>query len=105
MLVILRSGMDRDSTTDTAEAPILELDYVVVAVTGAGKTIPFAPPLLVQNSPVKLALVISPMNTLETDQGCLDPLTCRHSSEGQKIFKNGYQYRYSEQRFIQVIQQ
>jgi ATP-dependent helicase YprA (DUF1998 family) len=76
---------------DTAEAPILELDYVVVAGTGAGKTIPFAPPLLVQGSPDKLDLVISPMNTLETDQGCLDPLTCRHTLLKDKRFlKNGY---------------
>jgi ATP-dependent helicase YprA (DUF1998 family) len=51
-----------------AEALILGLDYVVVAGIGAGKTIPFALPLLVQDSPDKLVLVISPLNTPEVDQ-------------------------------------
>jgi superfamily II DNA helicase RecQ len=53
---------------DAAEALILGLDCVVVAGTGARTTIPFALPLHVQDSPTKLVLVISPLNTLETDQ-------------------------------------
>jgi ATP-dependent helicase YprA (DUF1998 family) len=53
---------------DAAEALILGLDCVVVAGTGAGKTIPFVLPLFVQDSWDKLVLIISPLNTLETDQ-------------------------------------
>ena len=53
---------------DTAEALILGLDCVVVAGTGAGKTIPFVLPLLAQDSQDKLVLIISPLNALETDQ-------------------------------------
>ncbi len=53
---------------DAAEALILGLDCVVVAGTGAGKTIPFALPLLVQDSLDKLVLIISPLDALETDQ-------------------------------------
>jgi hypothetical protein len=62
----------------------------MVAGTGPGKTKSFALPLLVQDdSPQKLVLVISPMNTLEAIQvrwsiGCLDLQT--RFSEGQKIF-------------------
>jgi ATP-dependent helicase YprA (DUF1998 family) len=53
---------------DAAEALILGLDCVVVAGTGAGKTIPFVLPLFVQDSRDKLVLIISPLNALETDQ-------------------------------------
>jgi ATP-dependent helicase YprA (DUF1998 family) len=53
---------------DAAEALILGLDCVVVAGTGAGKTIPFVLPLFVQDSRDKLVLIISLLNALETDQ-------------------------------------
>jgi ATP-dependent helicase YprA (DUF1998 family) len=57
-----------DWQLDAAEALVLGLDCVVVAGTGAGKTIPFALPLFVQDSRDKLVLIISPLNALETDQ-------------------------------------
>ncbi len=57
-----------DWQLDAAEALVLGLDCVVVAGTGAGKTIPFVLPLFVHDSKDKLVLVISPLNALETDQ-------------------------------------
>jgi superfamily II DNA helicase RecQ len=72
-----------------AGALILGLYCVVGAGTGSGKTIPFALPLLVQDSPDKLVMVISPLNTLKTDQvrcplAVVDLQT--RSSEGQKNY-------------------
>ncbi len=57
-----------DWQLDTAEAIILGLNCVVVARTGAGKTIPFVLPLLVQDTPDKLVLIISLLNALEPNQ-------------------------------------
>ena len=57
-----------DWQLDAAEALLLDLDCVIVAGTGAGKTIPFALPLFVQESQNKLVLILSPLNALETDQ-------------------------------------
>jgi ATP-dependent helicase YprA (DUF1998 family) len=57
-----------DWQLDAAEALVLGLDCVVIAGTGAGKTIPFVLPLFVQDSRDKLVLIISPLNALETDQ-------------------------------------
>lgn len=57
-----------DWQLDAAEALILGLDCVVIAGTGAGKTIPFVLPLFAQDSRDKLVLIISPLNALESDQ-------------------------------------
>jgi ATP-dependent helicase YprA (DUF1998 family) len=57
-----------DWQLDAAEALILGLDCVVVAGTGAGKTIPFVLPLFVQDHWGKLVLIISPLNAPETGQ-------------------------------------
>lgn len=51
---------------DVAEALLLGLDCSVVAGTGAGKTLPFVLPLLVEDR--KIILIISPLNALEEDQ-------------------------------------
>ncbi|KAJ7092198.1 P-loop containing nucleoside triphosphate hydrolase protein [Mycena epipterygia] len=51
---------------DVGESFILKLDGVVVAGTGAGKTIPFMLPLLI--NPTKYILVISPLKVLQHDQ-------------------------------------
>ena len=50
-----------DWQLDAAEAIILGLDCIVVAGTGAGKTIPFVLPLFVQDHRDKLVLIISPL--------------------------------------------
>ena len=57
-----------DWQLDAAESLILGLDCVVVAGTGAGKTIPFMLPLLLHDSRNKVVLIISPLNALEMDQ-------------------------------------
>jgi superfamily II DNA helicase RecQ len=55
-----------DWQLDVAEALILGLDCVVIARTGAGKSMPFVMPLFV--IPDKLVIIISPLNALEEDQ-------------------------------------
>ncbi|KAJ6628448.1 P-loop containing nucleoside triphosphate hydrolase protein [Mycena sp. CBHHK59/15] len=51
---------------DVSEALVLGLDAVVIAGTGAGKTIPFMMPLLLD--PTKFVLVISPLKILQENQ-------------------------------------
>ncbi|KAJ7199390.1 P-loop containing nucleoside triphosphate hydrolase protein [Mycena pura] len=51
---------------DVSEAIVLGLDAVVIAGTGAGKTIPFMMPLLLDRT--KFVLVISPLKILQEDQ-------------------------------------
>jgi bloom syndrome protein len=51
---------------DVAEAFMLKLDGVIIAGTGAGKTIPFMLPLLI--NPTKYVLIISPLKVLQHDQ-------------------------------------
>ncbi|KAH9842000.1 P-loop containing nucleoside triphosphate hydrolase protein, partial [Rhodofomes roseus] len=53
---------------DVCEAILLGLDCIVIAGTGAGKTVPFAMPLLLDETKKKLVVVISPLNELERDQ-------------------------------------
>ncbi|KAK7043414.1 bloom syndrome, partial [Favolaschia claudopus] len=55
-----------DWQLDVAEALILGLDSVVIAGTGAGKTIPFMLPLLLHRD--KFVLIISPLKVLQADQ-------------------------------------
>ncbi|KAJ7714046.1 hypothetical protein DFH07DRAFT_763152 [Mycena maculata] len=51
---------------DVSEALVLGLDAMVIAGTGAGKTIPFMMSLLL--CPKKFVLVISPLKILQADQ-------------------------------------
>ncbi|KAJ6448997.1 hypothetical protein C8R45DRAFT_800901, partial [Mycena sanguinolenta] len=51
---------------DTSGALILGLDAVVIAGTGAGKTIPFMMPLLLHRD--KFVLIVSPLKVLQADQ-------------------------------------
>jgi hypothetical protein len=60
-----------DWQTDVCEALILGLDCVVIAGTGAGKTMPFCMPLLADQMKRKMVIVISPLNALEHDQVCI----------------------------------
>ena len=53
---------------DTTEALLLGLDCVVIAGTGAGKTMPFAMPLLIEGTNSKMILIISPLNALQLEQ-------------------------------------
>ncbi|KAI0692066.1 P-loop containing nucleoside triphosphate hydrolase protein, partial [Cerioporus squamosus] len=53
---------------DVAEALWLGLDTAVIAGTGAGKTMPFVMPLLVDKTKKKKVIIISPLNELELDQ-------------------------------------
>ncbi|KAJ7604309.1 hypothetical protein DFH06DRAFT_926014, partial [Mycena polygramma] len=52
---------------NVSEAMVLGLDAVVIPGTGAGKTMPFMMPLLLD--PSKFVLVISPLKILQEDQG------------------------------------
>jgi ATP-dependent helicase YprA (DUF1998 family) len=66
---------------DITEALLLGLDCVVIAGTGAGKTMPFGMPLLMDDAKKKMVIVISPLNELELEQVCpfevlLDLLIC-----------------------------
>ena len=56
----------RDWQLDVAEALILSLDAVVIAPTGAGKTLPFFMPVLLY--PTKIIIIISPLIALQNDQ-------------------------------------
>lgn len=51
---------------DVTEAILLGLDSVVIAGTGAGKTIPFMLPLLLRED--KMILILSPLKVLQRDQ-------------------------------------
>lgn len=53
---------------DVTEALLLGLDTVVIAGTGAGKTMPFMMPLLLH--PEKLVIILSPLKVLQRDQVC-----------------------------------
>ncbi|KAI0283766.1 P-loop containing nucleoside triphosphate hydrolase protein [Russula brevipes] len=53
---------------DVAEAIMLGLDCIVIAGTGAGKTIPFVLPFLGGHCLDKILIVTSPLNVLEFDQ-------------------------------------
>ena len=53
---------------DVAKALILRLDSVVIAGTGAGKTMPFVMLLFLRNG--KKILIISPLKVLQADQVC-----------------------------------
>ncbi|KAI1782002.1 P-loop containing nucleoside triphosphate hydrolase protein [Ganoderma leucocontextum] len=65
-----RSGGKRpyEWQLDVAEAFLLGLDCVVVAGTGAGKTIPYLLPLLLPETAHKTIPVISPLKSLQRDQ-------------------------------------
>ncbi|KAK0475386.1 P-loop containing nucleoside triphosphate hydrolase protein [Armillaria novae-zelandiae] len=55
-----------DWQLDVAEAMLVGLDTVLIAGTGAGKTIPFMLPLLLDKQ--KKVLVVSPLKILQDDQ-------------------------------------
>lgn len=57
-----------DWQLDVAEAILVNLDCVLIAGTGFGKTIPFMLPLLLDKQ--KLILVVSPLKILQQDQVC-----------------------------------
>lgn len=57
-----------DWQVDVTEALLLGLDCVAIAGTGAGKTMPFGMPLLMDDSGSKIVIVISPLNDLEAEQ-------------------------------------
>ncbi|KAH9928419.1 P-loop containing nucleoside triphosphate hydrolase protein [Amylocystis lapponica] len=53
---------------DVTEALLLGLDSIVIAGTGAGKTMPFAMPLMLEENKNKMIIIVSPLNELEADQ-------------------------------------
>ncbi len=53
---------------DICEVLLLGVDCIAIAGTGAGKTMPFIMPLLVDLSKKKMIIIISPLNVLEHDQ-------------------------------------
>ncbi|PSS06546.1 hypothetical protein PHLCEN_2v3676 [Hermanssonia centrifuga] len=57
-----------DWQLDVTEAVLLGLDSIVVAGTGAGKTMPFVMPLLADTTGKKKIIIVSPLDALERDQ-------------------------------------
>ncbi|KAI0706129.1 P-loop containing nucleoside triphosphate hydrolase protein [Cytidiella melzeri] len=57
-----------DWQLDVADALLLGLDSVLIASTGAGKTLPFALPLLVDNTGLSKIIIVLTLNELERDQ-------------------------------------
>ena len=47
---------------------LLGLDCILIAATGAGKTLPFVMPLFINKTCHKMVIIISPLNELEYDQ-------------------------------------
>ena|ERR1700761_679693 len=63
------SGHDAYSwQLDVAEALHLKTDCFVIAGTGMGKTTPFLLPLLLPENKGKLALIVSPLLSLQAEQ-------------------------------------
>lgn len=52
---------------DVSEAIVLGLDSIVIAGTGAGKTMPFMMPLLADETNKKMVIIVSPLTALEQD--------------------------------------
>lgn len=59
-------GDPYDWQLDVTEAILLGLDSVVIAGTGAGKTMPFMMPLLLDKN--RKVIIISPLKVLQEDQ-------------------------------------
>ncbi|PCH34619.1 hypothetical protein WOLCODRAFT_78711 [Wolfiporia cocos MD-104 SS10] len=57
-----------DWQLDITEALLLGLDTIVIAGTGAGKTMPFSMPFLLEENTNKIVIIISPLDQLEDDQ-------------------------------------
>jgi ATP-dependent helicase YprA (DUF1998 family) len=57
-----------DWQVDVCEALLLGVNCIVIAGTGAGKTMPFVMPLLVDETGRKIVIILSPLNELEHDQ-------------------------------------
>jgi ATP-dependent helicase YprA (DUF1998 family) len=57
-----------DWQLDVVEALLLHINCIVIAGTGAGKTMPFGMPLLLDKMDKKMVLAISPLNELEFEQ-------------------------------------
>lgn len=66
-----------DWQVNVAEALLLGLDIVLTAGTGAGKTMPFVMPLLLNKTEKKMVIIISPLNELERDQVSTSALRLR----------------------------
>ena len=58
---------------------MLGLDCIVIVGTGAGKTMPFGMPLLMDKASSKMVIVISPLNDLEAEQVSMIALMLSHS--------------------------
>ena len=61
---------------DVTEAIILGLDSVVIAGTGAGKTMPFMMPLLLDKT--KKVIIVSPLKVLQADQARIFSNFCKY---------------------------
>ncbi|KIK78890.1 hypothetical protein PAXRUDRAFT_162801 [Paxillus rubicundulus Ve08.2h10] len=72
---------------DCAEALVLGIDCIVLAVTGFGKTLPFTIPSLLH--PNKITIVISPLNALEEDQvqAGLKAAVVNHETFDNKLYE------------------
>lgn len=57
-----------DWQVDVTEAIVLGLDCIVIAGTGAGKTMPFMMPLLADKTGRGIVIIVSPLSELEKDQ-------------------------------------
>jgi ATP-dependent helicase YprA (DUF1998 family) len=70
---------NHDWQLNISEALLLGLDCVVFAGTGSGKMMPFAMPLLVDQTKKRMVIVISPLNDLEEDQVSILLFFCEDS--------------------------
>ncbi|KAG7096054.1 hypothetical protein E1B28_006735 [Marasmius oreades] len=63
---------------DVAEALLLKLNCVAIAGTGSGKTVSFTLSLLLSENCEKIAIIISPLKTLQEEQAeCFEKLEVR----------------------------
>lgn len=67
-------ALPHDWQLDATEAILLGLDTIVIAGTGAGKTMPFMMPLLVDDK--KKIIIISPLKILQDDQVFIVEIVC-----------------------------
>ena len=85
---------------DVTEALILGIDCVVIAGTGAGKTMPFGMLALADDSKKKMVLIISPLNELECEQAdrfkAMGLTATAVNSDVYTMKLHKVRYRYSE---------
>lgn len=92
---VSRGKVARDWQLDQAETLMLGIDSVLVAGTGAGKTLPYMLPLLLPENRGKMIVVISPLKSLQRDQvsqfsrSLLECLLIATRHQGKEVSEDG----------------